>query len=132
MSKGRMLTSDQVKSIRCSLTAGMRPKEVARIHGVTVGVVYSVKAGRITADQPGRRSLARRQEVMRLRARGMTYQAIADGLGISKQRVHQLINNERCSNYYHQRKRREEFVAACRSGEYDKAQDEAEEAECPS
>ena len=118
MAKGCTLTFELIRSIRCSLTAGMLPKEVARIHpGVKLSTVYAIKNGKVKIDTPRRRALARRTLVKQLRAKGLTYTAIAEQLGVSRQRVEQLVNNQRMVEYNRRRRNRGEHWWAKKKAE---------------
>ena len=94
-----MLTSAQVRSIQCSIGSGMSPKEIARCHRVSVQMVYNVKSGKVTLDQPWRVAHDRRLRVAQFRAKGWTYEAIAKVLGVSRQRVEQIMNANRCRDW---------------------------------
>ena len=94
------LTAEQIEGIRIMREAGATLREIGAHHGFTVGRIYSMLQRKSPATLELFREgvvneRARRAATVRdLRDAGMTYQQIADELGVSRQRVHQILKRE--------------------------------------
>ena len=94
------LTAEQIEGIRIMREAGATLREIGARYGFTIGRIYSMLQRKApatlelfrewVADERARQT----STVRDLREAGMTYQQIAERVGVSRQRVHQILKRE--------------------------------------